>query len=443
MWNGVTVSTNQFVSTNSSISTNGSGVITGNGEAVGSIQSGSVSGTATTGITPRHMPNPVGVFEYYINNGTWIDISDLPTFAGNRTIDQVVLSAGNNPFGAGIANSQGIYLIDCQNNGLEISNSRLEATVVLFNVGSTTLDGQLHWTPAVANFPSLLCDGDITFQWAGDALLSESDDGVNYNPPHTPYQDQSDTDQSDTYPGVIKGVIYVTGQLDIQNDCVLDGVVVTGSINPQANMTLTYDAVFLNNPPPGFRRNVGPTTGPTELRSYFASSGLNQQDIKSDKWWAQYFTPNLPVDAVSWSVSSVDIWVVREGSDSGNLDVGLYTPDGSNMPDVKIDEVPVDPATLPWTFDWTNVPFSGHSGLDPGEGLILTLTSAEAVAPARLQLQAGSVSEPDSALITGDPAWSTYDTDKALLYKIHGTYVTSTGSVVQISPGSWRRETGN
>ncbi|MDC0936240.1 hypothetical protein OAS39_08120 [Pirellulales bacterium] len=253
MWDGVTVSTDQTVSTNSSIYKSGSGVIAGDGEAAGSIQSGSVSGTATQGASPRKMPAAAHVFDYYLNNGTWIDIADVPG-GSPRLIEKVVLSPGNNPYGAGVTNPQGIYVIDCKNQNLRIKLVRLSGTLVLLNTGSgSDLDNDQHWEPAIPNFPVLLVDGDIVFNWHGEHALRESMAGVNYNPAHTPYQGQSDVDQTDEYPALIKGLIYVSGNLDVQHECVIEGVVVTDAINPQANISLAYDSVYLDNPPPGFR----------------------------------------------------------------------------------------------------------------------------------------------------------------------------------------------
>jgi len=252
----VTWTTDQFASTNYSgddaIGINNAGILVGNGEAVGTINSSAVTGTRTEGITPRIMPDSTGVFEYYKNNGTWIDISDVPG-GTPRLIEGVVLSPGNNPYGSRITNPQGIYVIDCKNQNLRVKLVRLVGTLVLLNTGSgSDLDNDQHWEPAVRNFPVLMVDGNMIFNWHAEHPLRESLLGVNYNPAHTPYEGQSDADQSDEYPALIKGLIYVSGNLTVQHQCIVEGVVVTGSVTPNAAMTLTYDSVFLDNPPPGF-----------------------------------------------------------------------------------------------------------------------------------------------------------------------------------------------
>ena len=245
----------QIISSNGSVTTNGS-TINSDVEAVGQIN-GSVNGNATEGITPRQMPGS-SVFDYYLNNGTIIDINDLPLgtgpASGKRMLEEVVLSPGNNPYGAGKTNPQGIYVINCKSQDIRIKLVRLVGTLVLLNTGNgSDLDNDQHWEPAVRNYPVLLVDGDITFNWHGEHMLRESLAPANYNPPSTPYLGESDTDMIDEYPGVIKGLIYVSDDLTISHDCVIEGVIVVGdqtTINDITN--LTFDPIFLNNPPPGF-----------------------------------------------------------------------------------------------------------------------------------------------------------------------------------------------
>ena len=83
--------------------------------------------------------------------------------------------------------------------------------------------------------------------------LRESMAGVNYNPIGTPYQSSEDTDIVDNYPPQIKGLTYISGNLTITHQCILKGsVVVGGTVNINAAMTLTYDSAHLDYPPPGF-----------------------------------------------------------------------------------------------------------------------------------------------------------------------------------------------
>jgi len=245
----ITLTTNQIVSSNGNIDASAAEAsIAGNAEAGGNIM-GIVSGSITPNISPpRQMPDNATVFEYYLANGTIIDINTLPDYK----IDKVVLSSAYNPFGA--TNAQGIYVIDCQGNPITIKDSRLAATLVLLNPGSgSVMEKDIHWEPAVANFPALLVQGDFIMDWHGEHQLREGDLNVNLNPPGAPYRGETDSDTNDNYPGVIQGLTYISGNLLITRQSTLDGVVVVGGdVAIAADVDLTYRSTFFDNPPPGF-----------------------------------------------------------------------------------------------------------------------------------------------------------------------------------------------
>ena len=85
---------------------------------------------------------------------------------------------------------------------------------------------------------------------------------MNFNPPGAPYLGFSDLDQTDTYPALIKGLVYVSGTLNVANyDAILEGALVVGAelvINGGDSLSVTYDPTILSNPPPGF-------AGPPEM----------------------------------------------------------------------------------------------------------------------------------------------------------------------------------
>lgn len=246
--------TNQQISSNSNISfQGGSGQLVGNAWAVGTIEPvGDIQGTNSPGnSTPREMPDPDTVLDYYLANGTVIRYADL---VPSGKIDKVVLSPGNNPFGTGATNAQGIYIIDCQGNILTIQNSRLEATLVLLNTGGgTEVRKDIHWEPAIANYPALLSQGDVHLFEHAEHVLREAQLNVNFNPPGSPYQTVEDTDKIDEYANIMKGLFYVQGDLCIEKLAVFEGVfVVEGNFVVKKSVVLTYDATLINNPPPGF-----------------------------------------------------------------------------------------------------------------------------------------------------------------------------------------------
>ena len=243
IFNSATLNSNQIISANDSVTESGS-VIDSDVEAVNAINGAGFTGGTTTGITPRTMPDPTTVFDYYVANGTSI------TVPGQR-IDKMIISPDSNPFGA-TTDPEGVYVIDCQGLDFTITKSRIVGTLVLLRAGANSeIKPEVNWEPAVANYPALLVDGTIRID-VGSTSLAESS-AINFNPFGTPYDTVWDDDLDDTYPPVVKGLVYVSTDLVTANAATIDGVVVVGNaFNGSGNIGLTYRATFLNNPPPGF-----------------------------------------------------------------------------------------------------------------------------------------------------------------------------------------------
>jgi hypothetical protein len=246
-----TLTTNQRVSANSNINV-ATGRIQGSAASTGTI-SGEVSVLPTQmNVTPPwEMPKPENAFEYYKANGTAIHVSSL----GGNTIQRVVLSPASNPFGLGVTNPQGIYVIDCQGASITLKDCRIVGTLVLLNAGSgTNIKDSIILEPAIANFPALMVQGSFEVDWYSDQQLMESNLNVNLNPVGTPLNGDADTDKLDTWPGSLKGLVYVSGNLLVKNKhAKVNGVIVAGgTINVESPLTLTNDSTFYNNPPPGF-----------------------------------------------------------------------------------------------------------------------------------------------------------------------------------------------
>lgn len=242
------VTTNQFVSSNNNVDASSTGCsIVGSAQAVNSIL-GTITGTSTTGITPRQMPGS-DVFDYYKDNGTWIDYSSLPS----GKIENAVLSPASNPFGM-MTNAEGIYVIDCGGQNVEIKNSRIVGTVVLLNPGTNCqVTNSVRWDAVVANFPALLVDGNIALRH-GSGNLDENTLSTNFNPVGTGYGGSEDSDTTDTYPSEIRGLVFVNGQLanNSSGGNPVNGVVVCQSMKLWSSCTFTYRSTFLDYPPPGF-----------------------------------------------------------------------------------------------------------------------------------------------------------------------------------------------
>jgi hypothetical protein len=243
---GATITTDRTVCSNGSISVT-TGLIEGDAQAGGTI-SGTVSGTSTPGSGGFSLPNDEELWHYYLANGTRISIASIPS----QTIDRVVLSANSNPYG--VKNPQGIYIIDTGGQTLHIRDSRIVGTLVVISpAAATEVESLINWTSPGPNFPALLVNGSLKLEWSGGSSLVESTAGVNFNPVGTPYETLEDADQADSYPGIIRGLVYCSGDLTVTSPAVMKGVLLAaGTANVSSALTIAYDARPNAFPPPGF-----------------------------------------------------------------------------------------------------------------------------------------------------------------------------------------------
>ncbi len=251
-WTDLT--TDQFISANGSISAGTYGAtIFGDAQATGTI-SGPVTGTASTGVNSRRMPSDMAL-EYYLANGTWIDLSNVPVGGSQLPlIELVTFSPAINPYGS-ITNPEGIYVIDCAGQGLTLRNCRVLGSLVLLNSTlNTHIDGTISWSPAVPNYPTLLVNGDIDLRYS-NGVLNETALATNFNPPGALYEGDEDTDTTDTYPSKITGLVYVSGTVRFPFQAPnshIDGSLVCRGLAGYSDATVEYRSTFLDTPPPGF-----------------------------------------------------------------------------------------------------------------------------------------------------------------------------------------------
>lgn len=223
------ISTDQLISVNGSVVTTAN--IDSNIEAPGlTVALG--SGSRTSLATPRVYPASTA-FDYYITFGTPIDINTIPISGVNHKVKNVTLSATANPYGQ--PNAQGIYVIDCGGQKLQIQDSTITATIVLLNADpASSTGGALAWSAPGSNMPALMVRGPWTF-------------GQN------------------AYPSFIKGLCYFSGDLSVTTSCTVNGqVIVGGNLNITNPLILSYDGTPYSNPPQGFYQlpvNMKPVAG--------------------------------------------------------------------------------------------------------------------------------------------------------------------------------------
>ena len=99
-------------------------------------------------------------------------------------------------------------------------------------------------------------------QRSSAVILSEVDNGVNFNPAGTPYGGVDDIDITDQYPSLIKGLVYASGDVNATSSwstIAIHGIMIVGNtlnIKPSSSggsvTDITYDRSYYDNPPPGF-----------------------------------------------------------------------------------------------------------------------------------------------------------------------------------------------
>jgi hypothetical protein len=173
-------------------------------------------------------------------------------------------------------------------------------------------------------------------------------------------------------------------------------------------------------------------SGPDVLRSWTTSN--SSDDLRSDRWWCQYFKPILPSDANGWWITRVDFWARRDNSRT--FRVRLYRPNAISAPSgALVGEAIVDSGGLSTLWGWKSITFDNPKVLDAGEGMCVTLETTAGSPPLDIAYSSSGVSEANTALIRGNPSWYSYETNRALQYRVYGYYTTSSG--VQPVAGTW------
>jgi hypothetical protein len=253
--------------TGAPLSTNGNlrldGAITGAAQCTTKSGSGTASGGVTTSAATKAMP-PSGLIAMYQSLGTAIAPS------GNN-IQKVVLSPGNNPYGAS-TNSDGVYVLSTSSN-VSITNARICGTLVIIAPGKiVTIQNSVFMQPARSDYPVLIVQGQLVLQADSTVPLSEATQGVNFNPTGSPYQGATNATMTDTYPSEIDGLVHCTDLLTIQGKQLIRGAVICESTdNNQAiymdnTPQIIYDSTLYSTPPMGYTTSVNMKIAPNSWK---------------------------------------------------------------------------------------------------------------------------------------------------------------------------------
>lgn len=247
---------NAIASTNTNLRNDGT--INGNAEALLSLGVGTVTGTTTLNAPTKDFPD-ASVISLYTSRGTVISPGAL--------INNRLLSPAANPWGS--TNADGVYVINTASD-LTIANSRIVGTLVVNCPGRlVTIQGPVLIQPARSDYAALIINGNADFRYASASVgLAEATTGVNFNPAGTPYQGATDSDQTDTYPNEIQGLVHVTGTLATSGTPRVRGLVLVQSASLSSAVDLSgaveivYDPNLYANPPDGYcTREMTPQAG--------------------------------------------------------------------------------------------------------------------------------------------------------------------------------------
>jgi hypothetical protein len=241
-----------LVSCNGQVTNNGT--INADVDANSVFDTGSITGTVTSPAPSKQMPDDTTLFSYYQSLATVISRTSIPSVSGTYTIKDEYLAPAYNPYGP--TNARGVYLIDCQGYNIHIRNSHILGILVLLNPGPLSLiDGSVNWeqsqtdTVTGAPLPSLLVKGDLTLSLTNSPL----EEGI------TLVDLNNDGDTEDTWPSTIKGLIYISGRLQVTTGTQLyAGTLITGGDCDLSGtqLSVSYQSTFFENPPSGWHAPI-------------------------------------------------------------------------------------------------------------------------------------------------------------------------------------------
>jgi hypothetical protein len=150
---------------------------------------------------------------------------------------------------------------------------------------------------------------------------------------------------------------------------------------------------------------------------------LKDSQLDKDSWYAEYFKPNLPADALSWKITRVKVMAKQNGHPDETFAAEIVAVDASGKP-TTLRSVTVAETSILTSYSWIDINMGPTPELDPAADYYLLFrqisTSGSA---AKLQREDG-VFESDNRYIAtsnGGGSWSTPDPNKHLRYYIYGT----------------------
>jgi hypothetical protein len=227
------------VSTNEDLDVDG--VLVGDAECELLEGRGTVTGRVTEDAPEKPKPNWMLYYAYQLG------AMRLP-FLGD--IEGELLTPLHNTY-SGTVHSSGLYFID-PSGALVIKGSRIHGTLIVD--GDVICDDSIFMQNHRSDHPVLIVNGDLTLRYnSAGKELSESEWGVNFNPPGAAFDSETDGDQSDNFPNEIRGLIWVRDDLLMERTARTQGVILVDDEAEIRGMNhVLHDPSIASHPPHGF-----------------------------------------------------------------------------------------------------------------------------------------------------------------------------------------------
>ena len=238
-------------------STNGKlnvdGTVEGDVHAASRDSGGTVAGTETVPAPEKSLPD-AGVFEMYKSMATAIPYSG--------DFNEHVLAPGANTYGGGL-NADGLYYIDAGDKDLKIKGTRILGTLVV-DAKKVTLDDAALLENYRSDYPVLIVNGNLELMLKTDELgLDEFAWTTNFNPAGAPYGGATDSDQADTYPNEIRGLVHAIGETTVKETTRVRGVVISeNKVAFKGANEIVHNPDLYENPPLGYAEQAGMRISP-------------------------------------------------------------------------------------------------------------------------------------------------------------------------------------
>ncbi len=164
----------------------------------------------------------------------------------------------------------------------------------------------------------------------------------------------------------------------------------------------------------------------TILRGFNNIEVFSNYPIRDDRWVGQYFKPNLPASAVSWSITKVATYVAASGSATGvsNVQIRSATPGG--FPGMNVlDEVTLYENTLsPSVYTFREFIFDSATDIPADQGAALVIAHVSGDESCQVPVRVSWSGSPNMHYVETDNYGITWDAmdDRSMIFTVYGTY---------------------